>query len=146
MTTRGAIYLYVRYNSIQLVIVEWGLKGFRLSANLSRLQDSSDSIPITEGYLRCPTSLVPLDWRECLGNKHRTWTWHSPLDAQTYHINEGMKMIHIYIYTWTHTHTHVYIYMVPPELSTSFGVNTVYSPDPQFKRLLCACVCAYFEP
>ena len=43
---------------------------------------------------------------------------------------------------------YIYIYGTPPprELSTSFGLNTVYSPDPQFKRLLCACVCVYFEP
>ena len=44
--------------------------------------------------------------------------------------------------------------MVAPELSSSFGVNTVYSPDPQFNttsvcahvytlnpRLVCVCVC-----
>ena len=48
--------------------------------------------------------------------------------------------IHAYIHSYIHS---IHIYGSPPKLSTSFGVNT---PDPQSKRLLCVCVCVYFEP
>ena len=39
-----------------------------------------------------------------------------------------------------------YIYGSPPELSTSFGVNTVYSPPPPTHSLKDYSVCAYVYP